>query len=257
MITRILKLINPSMTQKTSYLWAATHVCYNLPHIACRELRPEKALFDINQMLDPATLLALAIILLVSFPVHEFAHAFVAYRLGDDTAARQGRLSLNPLRHLDPLGTIMLIATQAFGWAKPVPVAPWRLRHGPRAGHALVSVAGPASNLLMATAVAAVWRTGLLDRLPLNLDMTVFIFVSINVSLCLFNLIPLGPLDGFSVLSGIVDARTAQMLQPLYTYGPFILMGLLVLGNMVPGFNILGQFLSEGTQAIMRLLLGF
>jgi Zn-dependent protease len=214
-------------------------------------------LFDINQIFNPATVLALAIILLVSFPVHEFAHAFVAYRLGDDTAARQGRLSLNPLRHLDPLGTIMLIVTQAFGWAKPVPVAPWRLRHGPRAGHALVSVAGPASNLLMATAVAAVWRTGLLDRLPLNLDMTVFMFVSINVTLCLFNLIPLGPLDGFSVLSGIVDTRTAQMLQPLYTYGPFILMGLFLLGNVVPGFNPVGQFLSEGTQAIMRLLLGY
>jgi Zn-dependent protease len=214
-------------------------------------------LFDINQVFDPATLLALAIILLVSFPVHEFAHAFVAYRLGDDTAARQGRLSLNPLRHLDPLGTIMLIVTQAFGWAKPVPVAPWRLRYGPRIGHALVSIAGPASNLLMASVVAVVWRLGLLQRLPVDLDLTVFMFVSINITLFLFNLIPLGPLDGFSVLSGIVDERTAQMMQPLYTYGPFVLMGLLLLGNVVPGFNLLGRFLAEGTQATMRLLLGY
>ena len=96
-------------------------------------------------LFDPITLLALAVILLVSFPVHEFAHAWVAYRLGDDTAARQGRLSLNPLRHLDPFGALVLIATQAFGWARPVPVAPWRLRYGPRVGHALVSAAGPAS----------------------------------------------------------------------------------------------------------------
>jgi Zn-dependent protease len=220
-------------------------------------VRSENALFDINSLLDPSTLLAMAIILLVSFPVHEFAHAWVAYRLGDDTAARQGRLSLNPLRHLDPLGTIMLIATQAFGWAKPVPVAPWRLRHGPRAGHALVSVAGPASNLLMATVVASLWRLGVLKLLPINLDLTVFMFVSINVTLALFNLIPIGPLDGFSVLSGIVDERTAQMLQPLYTYGPFILMGLLLLGNVAPGFNLLGRFLAEGTQATMRLLLGY
>ena len=218
--------------------------------------RLENTLLDINRMLDPSTLLALAIILLVSFPVHEFAHAWVAYRLGDDTAARQGRLSLNPLRHLDPLGTIMLIATQAFGWAKPVPVAPWRLRYGPRLGHALVSIAGPASNLLMATAVAAVWRLGVLKLLPVNLDLTVFMFVSINVTLFLFNLIPLGPLDGFSVLSGIVDERTARLLQPLYTYGPFILLGLLLLGNVAPGFNLLGRFLSEGTQATMRLLFG-
>jgi len=89
----------------------------------------------------------------------------------------------------------------------------------------------------MATAVAVVWRLGLLSLLPVNLDPTVFMFVSINITLCLFNLIPIGPLDGFSVLSGIVDARTAQMLQPLYTYGPFILMGLLLLGNVAPGFN--------------------
>jgi len=82
-------------------------------------------------------------------------------------------------------------------------------------------------------------------------------FVSINITLFLFNLIPLGPLDGFSVLSGIVDERTAQMMQPLYTYGPFILMGLLLLGNVAPGFNLLGRFLAEGTQATMRLLLGY
>ncbi len=214
-------------------------------------------MLDINSLIDPSTLLALAIILLVSFPVHEFAHAWVAYRLGDDTAAQQGRLSLNPLRHLDPLGSILLIATQAFGWAKPVPVAPWRLRHGPRAGHALVSLAGPISNLLMAAGVAAVWRTGLLERLPVDLDLTVFIFVSINITLFLFNLIPLGPLDGFSVLNGIVDARTSQVLQPLSTYGPFILMGLLLLGNVAPGFNLVGRFLAEGTQVAMRLLLGY
>lgn len=206
---------------------------------------------------DPATLIALGVILLVSFPVHEFAHAFVAYRLGDDTAARQGRLSLNPLRHLDPLGTLMLIATQAFGWAKPVPVAPWRLRYGPRIGHALVSAAGPLSNLLMAVLGAIVWRSGILDRLPVNLDMAVILFISINIGLFLFNLIPLGPLDGFSVLSGIVDARTAQRLEPLSTYGMYILMGLLMLGWVSPSLNILGRALSQGMLGLTRLLLGF
>ncbi|MGC8780673.1 MAG: site-2 protease family protein [Anaerolineae bacterium] len=208
-------------------------------------------------LFDPIALLALAVILLISFPVHEFAHAWVAYLLGDDTAARQGRLSLNPLRHLDPFGTLMLIATQAFGWAKPVPVAPWRLRYGPRVGHALVAAAGPASNLLMAAAAALLWRAGWLRHLPLNLDLAVILFVSINVGLALFNLIPLGPLDGFAVLSGIVDARTARKLEPLSTYGSYILLGLFMLPFVAPRLNILGLVLGGGIRAITRLLLGY
>lgn len=207
-------------------------------------------------LFDPITLLALAVILLVSFPVHEFAHAWVAYLLGDDTAARQGRLSLNPLRHLDPFGALVLIATQAFGWAKPVPVAPWRLRYGPRVGQALVAAAGPASNLLMAAAAALLWRSGWLQDLPFHLGLIIILFVSINVSLALFNLIPLGPLDGFAVLSGIVDARTARKLEPLQTYGSYILMGLFMLPFVAPRLNILGWILGSGVQAVVGLLLG-
>ncbi len=102
----------------------------------------------------------MAVILLVAFPVHEFAHALVAYRLGDDTAQQMGRLTLNPLRHLDIFGSLMLIVTQFIGWAKPVPVNPYRLRYGPRVGNAIVAAAGPLSNLLMAIIVAIPYRLG-------------------------------------------------------------------------------------------------
>jgi Zn-dependent protease len=204
---------------------------------------------------DLPSLLAKAVILLVALPIHEFSHAFVAYRLGDDTAARRGRLTLNPLRHLDPLGSLMIFFV-GFGWAKPVPVNPYNLRHGPRAGYALVAAAGPASNLLLAALVAVLWRIGLFGSVSNNVLQFAFFFMSINVSLCLFNLIPLAPLDGSGVLGGIVGERGAQALASVQTYGPILLMGLFMLSYISPRFNILGGILSSGVNAVMRLLLG-
>ena len=135
-------------------------------HWACAIIHP-RCLRERNVVLnfDLPSLLAKAVILLVALPIHEFSHAFVAYRLGDDTAARRGRLTLNPLRHLDPLGSLMIFFV-GFGWAKPVPVNPYNLRHGPRAGYALVAAAGPASNLLLAVLVAVLWRIGLFGAAP-------------------------------------------------------------------------------------------
>ena len=204
---------------------------------------------------DLPSLLAKAVILLVALPIHEFAHAFVAYRLGDDTAARRGRLTLNPLRHLDPLGSLMIFFV-GFGWAKPVPVNPYSLRHGSRAGYALVAAAGPASNLFLAALVGVLWRIGLLNAVPDNVVQFALIFMSINVSLCLFNLIPLAPLDGSGVLGGLVGERGAQALASLQTYGPILLMGLFMMSYISPRFNILGGILSSGVNAVMRLLLG-
>ena len=204
---------------------------------------------------DLPSLLAKAVILLVALPIHEFAHAFTAYRLGDDTAARLGRLTLNPLRHLDPLGSAMIFFV-GFGWAKPVPVNPYNLRHGSRAGYALVAAAGPASNLFLAAVVGVLWRLGLFSGASKDVVQFALIFMSINVSLCLFNLIPLAPLDGSGVLGGLVGERGAQALASLQTYGPILLMGLFMLSYISPRFNILGGILSSGVNAVMRLLLG-
>jgi len=204
---------------------------------------------------DLPSLLAKAVILLVALPIHEFAHAFTAYRLGDDTAARRGRLTLNPLRHLDPLGSAMIFFV-GFGWAKPVPVNPYNLRHGSRAGYALVAAAGPASNLFLAALVGVLWRIGLFDGASKDVVQFALIFMSINVSLCLFNLIPLAPLDGSGVLGGLVGERGAQALASLQTYGPILLMGLFMMSYISPRFNILGGVLSSGVNAVMRLLLG-
>ena len=200
-------------------------------------------------------LLARAVALLLGFSVHEAAHAWIAYRLGDDTAQRHGRLTLNPLAHLDPLGAIMALVAM-IGWAKPVPVNPWRLRFGPRVGNALVAAAGPLSNLLMAIVFAIPWRLGYLDNAPALIRTIVWTFVVLNAALFLFNLIPLAPLDGISVLGGIVGARGAQALAPLYTYGPQILLGLILIGFVLPSLNILGYTLFPAIGALTRLLLG-
>ena len=204
---------------------------------------------------DLPSLLAKAVILLVALPIHEFAHAFTAYRLGDDTAARRGRLTLNPLRHLDPLGSAMIFFV-GFGWAKPVPVNPYNLRHGSRAGYALVAAAGPASNLFLAALVGVMWRIGLFDGASKEVVQFALIFMSINVSLCLYNLIPLAPLDGSGVLGGIVGERGARALASLQTYGPLLLMGLFMMSYISPRFDLMGGILSNGVNAVMRLLLG-
>jgi Zn-dependent protease len=204
--------------------------------------------------LDLVGLLTRAIAGALALTLHEFAHAWTAFRLGDDTAARQGRLTLDPRAHLDPLGYILVVLF-GFGWARPVPVSPWRLRPSPSVGNALVAAAGPFTNLALAFLLGLVFRLGLLDGAPVLVRQVVIGTILLNIVLFIFNLIPLAPLDGISVLSGIVGPNVAQRLTPLYTYGPQILLGLLLLAPLLR-INVLGAVMNPLTDALTRLILG-
>jgi Zn-dependent protease len=192
-------------------------------------------------------LLAAGIIILVAFPVHEFSHAWAAYVLGDSTARWQGRLTLDPRAHFDPLGGIILIASTLLsgfiiGWAKPTPVNPYNLRHG-RRGEALVAAGGPVSNLVMAAAVAVPVRLAFSDPGTLELLLTntaaglvynvAFFFVVINALLFVFNLLPIPPLDGWKILGGLVSARLAYQMRAVEQYGFLILLALILVGGRV------------------------
>ena len=178
--------------------------------------------------------LVIATMLLVGFPIHEGLHAWTASRLGDNTARWQGRVSLDPRVHIDQAGALILAITAVlnalgifsllFGYAKPTPVNPMNLRNG-RQGHALVAFAGPASNLVIAAIVAIPiniawsipeWNIAMRSEpLPQLALTTGLLLIQLNILLFVFNLIPIPPLDGWSVLKGIVPSNTAYKLQEL------------------------------------------
>ena len=181
--------------------------------------------------------LVIAVMLLVSFPVHEFAHALAAFRLGDGTARLMGRLTLDPRAHFDPTGGVLLAVSVmftsfGFGWAKPTPYNPMNLRNG-RWGEAIVSAAGPISNLVLAIAAAIPLRfldaAGMSPGIPI-LPAFLDLFVRINLILMVFNLIPIPPLDGSKVLYAFLDPRTVFQIRPfLEQYGLVILLAALLL----------------------------
>ncbi|MBI4311326.1 MAG: site-2 protease family protein [Chloroflexi bacterium] len=202
--------------------------------------------------------------MLAGITVHEASHALVAFRLGDYTAKSLGRLSLNPIRHLDPMGTIMLVFV-GFGWGKPVPVNPFNVAGG-RKGLAIVSAAGPVSNLLAASLFALPFKLGLLSPgtpfsffSPLDegvsgvMALLFRLAIQLNLVLAVFNFIPIFPLDGSKVVLGLLPEQAARRFARLEPYGPVILISVLALDAfthigllsrvLIPVVNYLGKII--------------
>lgn len=204
--------------------------------------------------------------LVLAITIHEFSHALVATSLGDPTSKRLGRLSLNPRAHLDPVGTMMIIFA-GFGWGKPVPVNPAYLRTGARAGMAAVSLAGPISNVALASAVALFIKAGVVNTAFVGFslfrgepeDVLGYIVGAVvfwNLLLAAFNLIPIAPLDGFKVALGILPREMATSFARLERYGPGILMMLILSSFILPGPGILSSVIRPILNLLSFVVLG-
>lgn len=200
--------------------------------------------------MDPAILQKLIIgapAILFALTVHEFFHAWTAFKFGDPTAYKMGRLTLNPLAHLDLMGTAMLFFTLLFspfmfGWAKPVPVNPMNFRNV-RVGDFWVSAAGPLSNLALGFIFGLIFRTAVAYGMETNSAFAMFLYYSVMINVCLafFNLIPLFPLDGSHMLRSILPPSSALFLERIQHFSPFILMFLIITRVT---WVILGPFIS-------------
>ena len=211
--------------------------------------------------MNTQAILALIPGFIVGLTIHEFSHAYVATRLGDPTARFLGRLTLNPLAHLDVLGSIMLIFA-GFGWAKPVPVNEHYL-HSPRRDMALIAIAGPISNILLAMLIGFALRVTFpagFSSTQVSSWMGIAAWVSvqavwINVVLAAFNLLPIPPLDGSRVLAGIVPPSWNHGYQQMERFGPMLLLALVVIASL-SGVSLFGRLIAPVAKPLLALVLG-
>ena len=216
---------------------------------------------EVSVHIQIESLIAAAIILLVSFPVHEFSHAYVAYRLGDGTAKLFGRLTLNPIVHFDPIGGLLLIASSltgiGIGWAKPTPVNPANLRGGTDS-EGIVAFAGPASNLILAALGAIPIRLVLAThtQIPEPVFLVLIYFVVINIALMLFNLVPIPPLDGSKVLFSMMNPRQVWQWRPTLEQYGFILLIFVAFVPLLNGETIFTFIFDKIGLPIVTFLIG-
>ena len=214
---------------------------------------------------DPAQGLALFFMLVLAISVHEMAHAWMAFRCGDDTAARMGRLTLNPFAHFDPVG-LMFILMAPFGWGKPVPFNPYKLKNIQR-DSMLIALAGPVSNILQVIGLALIWRLIFTETVIMFSDsmgiiklhkatqLVLYFGMQINLVLAFFNLIPLFPLDGEKILAGFLPYQQAVKLEEFRHQSMTVLFLLLMTGLFLP-VSILDFYFDFTAVPILRLLTG-
>ena len=214
-------------------------------------------MFTIPQLLltDPASGIALIVCLVFSLSFHEFSHGYVAYKLGDKTAYYKGRLTLNPMAHLDPMGSLMLLII-GFGWAKPVPVNPMNLNN-PNKDMVKVAFAGPASNFILCLAGCMIVRNfGFIyndygSAIEINaIGNVFFLFSVINMMLGVFNMLPIYPLDGGQIFGGLIRKYNSNIEYNLRVYGPTILMAIVFM-NLIFGISILSYILEPFLSIVM------
>ena len=192
--------------------------------------------------IQPDVLILLVPVLLFALCFHEFAHAWVAYKLGDPTSKKSGRLTLNPISHLDPMGSLMILFV-GFGWAKPVPVD-IRYLNNPRKDMMKIAFAGPAANMLLAFIGGFFMRLNFFGG---SFYLMLYFFTQINIMLAIFNMIPIPPLDGSQIFSGFMIKKNPSLVMNLQLYGPQILFGLILFGyftNFSPLHWIMSPFIN-------------
>ena len=198
-------------------------------------------------------LIVLVPILIFSLCFHEFSHGYIAYKLGDNTANDKGRLTLNPLSHLDPIGSIMILII-GFGWAKPVPVNSRNLKN-PRSDLIKIAFAGPASNIILAILSGFVIKFSLLlGHYNESLIKILLYFAQVNIALAVFNLLPIAPLDGSQIFGNIISKNNPNLALKLEIYGPRVLM-VLILISYTTNFSVFGIIISPFRILFMYIFL--
>lgn len=191
--------------------------------------------------------------LVLAVTIHEFAHAFAADKLGDPTPRLQGRLTLNPLAHLDPLGTLLIVLI-GFGWGRPVQFDPYNLKN-PRKDAALISLAGPLSNIIIATVLSLLLKVTNIPFSPLSfLSLVIEYFIRFNVTLAIFNLVPVYPLDGEKIVTGLLAKKEAYVYERfMHQYGMFIL--LFMIFPLLGGSSLITIIIQPIINVVMNLFL--